>query len=42
MFVATALSANRLLRDRPTREKLLGYECGLDSEGEGWAQSSSG
>jgi NADH-quinone oxidoreductase subunit A len=36
VFVATALSANRLLRpDWPTREKLLGYECGLDSEGEG-------
>jgi NADH-quinone oxidoreductase subunit A len=41
VFVVTALSANRLLRPhRPTREKLLGYECGLDSEGEGWAQSS--
>jgi NADH-quinone oxidoreductase subunit A len=24
---------------RPTREKLLTYECGVDPVGEGWAQS---
>jgi NADH-quinone oxidoreductase subunit A len=40
VFVVVSLTANRLLRPhRPTREKLLGYECGLDPEGEGWAQS---
>jgi len=38
-FVAVAFAANRLLRpDRPTREKLLTYECGVDPVGAGWAQ----
>lgn len=37
---AGALTANRALRpDRPTRDKLLTYECGVDPVGEGWAQS---
>ncbi|MFC4529967.1 NADH-quinone oxidoreductase subunit A [Sphaerisporangium dianthi] len=35
-----ALLVNRLLRpDRPTPEKLMTYECGVDPVGEGWAQS---
>jgi NADH-quinone oxidoreductase subunit A len=35
-----ALLANRALRPhRPTREKLLTYECGVDPVGGGWAQS---
>jgi NADH-quinone oxidoreductase subunit A len=39
-FVVVALAANRLLRPhRPTAEKLLSYECGVDPVGEGWAQS---
>jgi len=39
-FVAVALGANRLLRpNRPTAEKLITYECGVDPVGEGWAQS---
>lgn len=39
-LVAVALSANRLLRpSRPTPDKLLTYECGVDPVGEGWAQS---
>ena len=39
-FVVVAFTANRLLRpDRPTREKRLTYECGVDPVGEGWAQS---
>jgi NADH-quinone oxidoreductase subunit A len=39
-FVAVSYAANRMLRPhRPTREKLLGYECGLDPVGGGWAQS---
>ncbi|WP_344836520.1 NADH-quinone oxidoreductase subunit A [Actinocorallia longicatena] len=39
-IVAGGLTANRLLRPtRPTREKLLTYECGIDPVGEGWAQS---
>jgi len=38
-FVAAAFGANRLMRPtRPTREKLLTYECGVDPVGEGWAQ----
>jgi NADH-quinone oxidoreductase subunit A len=38
-FVAVTFVANRLLRpDRPTREKLLTYECGVDPVGAGWAQ----
>ncbi|RJL33055.1 NADH-quinone oxidoreductase subunit A [Bailinhaonella thermotolerans] len=37
---AGAMTANRLLRPhRPTPEKLLTYECGVDPVGEGWAQS---
>lgn len=39
-FVAASYGASRMLRPhRPTREKLLGYECGLDPVGDGWAQS---
>jgi NADH-quinone oxidoreductase subunit A len=38
-FYAAASGANRLLRPtRPTREKLLTYESGVDPVGEGWAQ----
>jgi NADH-quinone oxidoreductase subunit A len=38
-FFVAALGANRLIRPtRPTREKLLTYECGVDPVGEGWAQ----
>ncbi|GIH69047.1 NADH-quinone oxidoreductase subunit A [Sphaerimonospora thailandensis] len=37
---AGGLLANRALRPhRPTPEKLLTYECGIDPVGEGWAQS---
>ncbi|WP_055479114.1 NADH-quinone oxidoreductase subunit A [Sphaerimonospora mesophila] len=37
---AGGLLANRALRpNRPTPEKLLTYECGIDPVGEGWAQS---
>jgi NADH-quinone oxidoreductase subunit A len=39
-FVAVSLAGNWLLRPhRPTPEKLLTYECGVDPVGEGWAQS---
>jgi NADH-quinone oxidoreductase subunit A len=39
-IVAGALLVNRLLRpNRPTPEKSLTYECGVDPVGEGWAQS---
>jgi NADH-quinone oxidoreductase subunit A len=39
-FVTVAFTANRLLRpDRPTHEKRLTYECGVDPVGEGWAQT---
>nr|WP_092882497.1 NADH-quinone oxidoreductase subunit A [Actinopolymorpha cephalotaxi] len=39
-FAAVAFGANRLLRPhRPTREKLLTYESGVDPVGEGWAQT---
>ncbi|MCU1664043.1 MAG: NADH-quinone oxidoreductase subunit [Pseudonocardia sp.] len=39
-FVAVSYGANRLLRpNRPTREKVLGYERGLNPVGDGWAQS---
>jgi NADH-quinone oxidoreductase subunit A len=39
-FVTVAFTANRLLRpDRPTLEKRLTYECGVDPVGEGWAQT---
>jgi NADH-quinone oxidoreductase subunit A len=40
LIVAGALLVNRALRpSRPTAEKLLTYECGVDPVGEGWAQS---
>ena len=40
LFFATALGANRLLAPvRPSPEKLLTYECGVDPVGEGWAQT---
>ncbi|MGH3329478.1 MAG: NADH-quinone oxidoreductase subunit A [Streptomycetales bacterium] len=40
LFVTAALTANRLLRpDRPSIEKLLTYECGVDPVGEGWAHT---
>jgi NADH-quinone oxidoreductase subunit A len=40
LFVAFALTANRLLSPlRPTREKLLTYESGVDPVGEGWAHT---
>ena len=39
-LVAGMAGANRLLRaDRPTGEKLLTYECGVDPVGEDWAQT---
>ncbi|MGW0227885.1 NADH-quinone oxidoreductase subunit A [Actinopolymorpha singaporensis] len=39
-FAAVAFGANRLLRPhRPTTEKLLTYESGVDPVGEGWAQT---
>lgn len=39
-FVAVAMAANRLLRPhRPTFEKLLTYECGIDPVGSDWAQT---
>jgi len=39
-FVAAALGANRLLRpNRPTADKLLTYECGVDPVGSDWAQT---
>jgi NADH-quinone oxidoreductase subunit A len=39
-FVLLSLTANWVLRPhRPTAEKLLTYECGVDPVGEGWAQS---
>lgn len=38
-LIAGILGANRLLRpSRPTRQKLLTYECGVDPVGSGWAQ----
>lgn len=40
LFVVFALTANRLLAPfRPTREKLLTYESGVDPVGEGWAHT---
>lgn len=37
---AVAVGANRVLRPaRPTPQKLLTYECGVDPVGGGWAQS---
>jgi NADH-quinone oxidoreductase subunit A len=39
-FVTTAFTANRMLAPaRPTPEKLLTYECGVDPVGEGWAHT---
>jgi len=39
-IVAGGLAVNRMLRPhRPTPEKLITYECGVDPVGEGWAQS---
>ncbi|HEV3170798.1 MAG TPA: NADH-quinone oxidoreductase subunit A [Actinocrinis sp.] len=39
-FVTVAFAANRMLAPaRPTREKLLTYECGVDPVGEGWAHT---
>ncbi len=38
-LVASMLAGNSLLRPtRPTSQKLLTYECGVDPVGEGWAQ----
>lgn len=40
VVVGGAFAANRLLRaQRPTAEKLVTYECGVDPVGGGWAQS---
>ncbi|WP_326819540.1 NADH-quinone oxidoreductase subunit A [Streptosporangium sp. NBC_01756] len=40
LIVAGALSISRLLRPhRPTPEKLMTYECGVDPVGGDWAQS---
>jgi NADH-quinone oxidoreductase subunit A len=40
VMVVAMLTANRLLRpDRPSPEKMMTYECGVDPVGEGWAQS---
>jgi NADH-quinone oxidoreductase subunit A len=40
LMVVVMLAGNRLLRpDRPSPEKMLTYECGVDPVGEGWAQS---
>jgi NADH-quinone oxidoreductase subunit A len=39
-FVTVSFSANRLMAPaRPTPEKLLTYECGVDPVGEGWAHT---
>jgi NADH-quinone oxidoreductase subunit A len=39
-FIVVSLTANWLIRPhRPTTEKLLTYECGVDQVGEGWAQT---
>ncbi len=40
LIFAVALGVNRVLRPtRPTAQKLLTYECGVDPVGGGWAQS---
>jgi NADH-quinone oxidoreductase subunit A len=40
LLVAVAFTAARLIApSRPSREKLLTYECGIDPVGEGWSQS---
>jgi len=39
-LVAAMMLGNRLLRPtRPTPDKLLTYECGVDPVGSGWAQA---
>jgi NADH-quinone oxidoreductase subunit A len=40
LFVTVSFTANRILAlSRPTPEKLLTYECGVDPVGEGWAHT---
>jgi NADH-quinone oxidoreductase subunit A len=40
LLVVAMFAGNRMLSPaRPTREKLLTYECGVDPVGEGWAQT---
>lgn len=40
LIFTVALGVNRVLRPtRPTAQKLLTYECGVDPVGGGWAQS---
>jgi NADH-quinone oxidoreductase subunit A len=40
LLVIVAFFAAKLIApSRPTREKLLTYECGIDPVGEGWSQS---
>ena len=40
LIFTVALGVNRVLRpERPTAQKLLTYECGVDPVGGGWAQS---
>jgi NADH-quinone oxidoreductase subunit A len=40
LLVAVAFLLARLIAPyRPTREKLLTYECGIDPVGEGWSQT---
>ncbi|MEP6664959.1 MAG: NADH-quinone oxidoreductase subunit A [Nocardioidaceae bacterium] len=39
VLVGAIMAGNRLLRPtRPTPQKLLTYECGVDPVGSGWAQ----
>jgi len=39
LLVGAMFAANRSLRpNRPTPQKLLTYECGVDPVGQGWAQ----
>ncbi len=40
LLVAVAFTTARLVApNRPGREKLLTYECGIDPVGQGWSQS---
>ena len=40
LFVTVSFTANGFLAlSRPTAEKLLTYECGVDPVGEGWAHT---
>jgi NADH-quinone oxidoreductase subunit A len=40
LLVVAMFAGNRMLRpSRPTHEKLMTYECGVDPVGEGWAQT---